>query len=88
MVQTVIWGGANNHLTGNHNAILGGCGNSDAGFNCVGIFGCNITAVTNTAFHANNYVISAAMPSSCFGAIASQLYFSLFSGPGRPVFIC
>jgi len=38
-------------------AILGGSGNCiPSGCNYVGIFGCNITAVTCCAFHANTFV--------------------------------
>ncbi len=81
-----ILGGARNTLTGNHNAILGGCGNNDAGFNCVGIFGCNVTAVTDCAFHANNYTIQH-MPASCIGAATNQLYYNVVAS-GCAVFIC
>lgn len=55
--SNTILGGCNNHICGNFNAILGGSGNSISNFDYVGIFGCNVLAVRDEAFHANNYVI-------------------------------
>ena len=51
-----IFSGLNNCLSGSCSSILGGSGNCDNGIKYAGIFGCNITAVANCAFHANNFV--------------------------------
>ena len=69
---SVIGGGYCNLVCGDYSAILGGCCNSvPAGCSYVGIFGCNITAVTNKAFHANTFVatnmccVSMSLPTAC-----------------------
>jgi len=51
-----VLGGGSNHVSGSFSSILGGCGNSDGGFNWAGVFGCNVTGVLPCAFHANNFV--------------------------------
>ena len=54
---SVVGGGYCNIVCGNFSAILGGsCNVIPSGCNYVGIFGCNVTAVANCAFHANTYV--------------------------------
>jgi len=75
--NNTILGGCNNHICGNFNAIVGGSGNSISGFDYVGIFGCNVLAVRDEAFHANNYVIQniAIVP-----GVAGRLYMDASSG--------
>ena len=52
-----VLGGTNNAVNGNYSAILGGSNNTVPSGCCyIGIFGCNVTGVTNCAFHANNFV--------------------------------
>jgi len=55
--NNTILGGRNNTINGNFNAILGGSDNVINGFNHVGMFGHNVIAVRDEAFHANNYLI-------------------------------
>lgn len=74
--HNVILGGTQNLLTGNCNAILGGQQNCDNGFNLVGIFGNNVSAVMDGAFHANNYLIKDIGPG--FSSFC-QLYFDAAS---------
>lgn len=62
-----IVNGLCNTVTGNCSAILGGSGNSDGGLAWAGVFGCNVTAVSACAFHANNFVapnMPASLPST------------------------
>jgi hypothetical protein len=63
----------NNTVSGNYNTILGGTGNTDSGYSHVGIFGCNVSAVTDKALHANNFVAQG-MPTSSGGAPGSIWY--------------
>ena len=51
-----IFSGNGNCVSGSCSSILGGSGNSDGGFNYVGIFGQNVTGVIPNAFHAENFV--------------------------------
>ena len=51
---SVIAGGSGNNNCGEYSSILGGCGNT-VPFGCqyVGIFGCNISAVSDNTMHLN-----------------------------------
>jgi len=62
--NNTILGGQNNTINGNFNAIIGGSGNNISNFNYVGIYGCNVLAVRDEAFHANNYLINSMLPAS------------------------
>ena len=48
-----IFSGNGNTVAGSCSSILGGSGNSDGGFNYVGIFGQGITGVCDNMFHVN-----------------------------------
>ena len=74
--NNTILGGCNNHICGNFNAILGGSGNNISNFNYVGIYGCNVLAVRDEAFHANNYLIKDISP--IYGSFC-QLYYDAAS---------
>ena len=63
VLHSGIFGGFGNTVFGSCSSILGGSGNSDGGFNYVGIFGQNVIGVTPNAFHAENYVAQS-MPTS------------------------
>jgi hypothetical protein len=88
-----ILGGYNNTVSGNYNTILGGTGNTDSGYSHVGIFGCNVSAVTDKAFHANNFVAQN-IPVVSAGSFASLPIGSLYTCSaypqpylGRPIYI-
>jgi hypothetical protein len=51
---SMIGGGSCNTVSGAYSAILGGCGNTiSAAYQYAGVFGCNVSAVLNNAFHTN-----------------------------------
>ena len=53
---------------------MGGSGNNISNFNYVGIYGCNVLAVRDEAFHANNFLISNMLP---FPSVIRELYFEV-----------
>jgi hypothetical protein len=78
-----ILSGCGNSIYGNCSSIIGGSGNTIPIGKCwVGIFGCNITSVTDNTFHTNCLVVQnmpvTCNPSTCappLGAITGTLYF-------------
>ena len=78
-----IGNGSLNTISGNYSAILGGSGNNiPAGCSYVGVFGCNITTVCNSAFHVNSLVAQdiplSGNPATCApptGAPSGTLYY-------------
>ena len=68
-----ILGGYNNTVASTYSSIFGGSGNNDGGFSHAGIFGCNVTANSSCAFHANNFVAQN-MPSASSGIPGSLWY--------------
>jgi hypothetical protein len=58
-----VLGGGSNHVSGSFSSILGGSGNSDGGFNYVGVFGESVTGVAPNTFHVE-----------CLNACATPIY--------------
>ena len=64
-----IFSGCNNVVAGHHSAILGGCNNNvGAGYNYVGVFGCNINAAMSCSFHSNELFVQN-MPDQTVGGL-------------------
>ena len=76
-----ILNGDNNTNSGSYSAILGGSGNTiGAGYQYAAVFGCNVVANTNCAFHANNFVAQN-MPPVAGYAPGTLMYWDLSTGP-------
>ena len=89
---SAILGGYCNTISGVYSAIFGGSGNIvPATSNYVGIFGCNITNVTNCTLHTNCMVVQNIPPTSGgfappAGAIPGTLYY-VSSGGFKQVYV-
>jgi len=70
-----------NTVSANYSSMVGGCGNSDAGFNFAGVFGQGITAVANNTLHVN--CLNAAGTPGAIGGLPVGTVFYL--GSGSPV---
>ena len=85
---SVIGGGYCNTVCGDYSAILGGnCNCVPHGCNYVGIFGCNITAVTNCAFHANTFVANCMFDGTGGAPTISGLFYYKNTGSGCAIYI-
>ena len=71
--SSAILGGSGNTVSGAYSSVLGGSGNTiSAAYNHAGVFGCNVTATFNCAFHANQFVAPNTIPYGIAGASLIQ----------------
>ena len=82
-----IFSGNGNIVSGSCSSILGGSGNSDGGFNYVGIFGQAITGVGNNLFHVDGIYVNAMCGPGPGGLVPGTLYYQTGVLPG-PLAAC